>query len=394
MNIAKQNVKNIYPLSPMQEGMLFHFLADRKSQAYFQQTSWRIKGNLDIAAFEASWNDLIRRHDVLRTNFIHTNTDRPLQVVLKEQRIDFTFQDVRHLDEGKQQAFLQRFKEDDRSRPFDLSRDTLMRVRVLRLGEKDYEVVWSHHHILMDGWSVGILLAESLDVYRAFLRGERPNLPPVIPYNRYIQWLEARDAGESKHFWQNYLSGYGQAVVIPETSFLRKDTEDRHEETAFEMDADMVAGLQDLAVCHKVTLNTVVQSILAVLLSRYNNVSDVVFGAVVSGRTYEVAGIERMVGNFINTIPVRIKPRADMTVQDLLQETQKNVLACEPHHHYPLNRILSLSSLNQGILGVVMALANYPLDEQVKKPLDAETLGFEVQEVKTFERTHYDFDIH
>ncbi|MBT7590555.1 MAG: amino acid adenylation domain-containing protein [Candidatus Scalindua sp.] len=394
MDLTKQNVKNIYPLSPMQEGMLFHSLADRESQAYFQQTSWRIQGNLDVATFEASWNELTRRHDVLRTNFIHTNTDRPLQAAFKERRIYFTFQDVRHLDDGKRQAFRQRFKEDDKNRPFDLSRDALMRVGVMRLGEKDYEVVWSHHHILMDGWSVGILLAESLDIYRAFRRGDRPNLPPVIPYSRYIQWLEARDSGESKRFWQDYLSGYGRAVVIPETSFLRKDAEDRHEETSFEIEADMVASLQGLAAHHNVTLNTVVQSVLAVLLSRYNNVPDVVFGAVVSGRTHEVAGIERMVGNFINTIPVRIKPRADMTVQDLLQEAQKDALACEPYHYYPLNRILSLSSLKQGLLGVVMALANYPLDEQVKKSLDAETFGFSVEEVKTFERTHYDFDIH
>ncbi|MFH1123264.1 MAG: condensation domain-containing protein, partial [Pseudomonadota bacterium] len=155
---AEQNVKNVYPLSPMQEGMLFHFLADRNSTAYFQQISWRICGDFDEALFETCWNELVRRHDILRTLFVYTNTDRPLQVVLKERKIHIHSEDLRALGNEARDMFIRRFKADDRVKTFDLSRDILLRVSTLRLGESDHEVLISHHHIIMDGWSMGVLV--------------------------------------------------------------------------------------------------------------------------------------------------------------------------------------------------------------------------------------------
>src|SRR5579862_2129160 len=169
MAIAKANIENIYPLTPLQEGMLFHALLTPASPAYFQQLTWTIRGAIDPARLEASWNELIRRHAVLRTAFVHEGADRPLQIVLKERPIAVTTTDLRDCDDAD--AALARLTRGDRSHPFDLKNDPLLRVALVSMPGGRTELVWSHHHIVLDGWSTGLLLAELVEVYRALSAG-------------------------------------------------------------------------------------------------------------------------------------------------------------------------------------------------------------------------------
>ncbi|OEU67170.1 MAG: hypothetical protein BBJ57_13610 [Desulfobacterales bacterium PC51MH44] len=397
MNLAKENVKNIYTLSPMQEGMLFHFLADKNSTAYSQQISWRINGNLDLALFEAAWNKLIRRHDILRTVFIYKNTDRSLQVVLKEHKIDVYSEDIRNLDHNAQESFIRQFKTENRTRRFDLGREIPMRVSVLQLGNRIYEAILSHHHIIMDGWSLGILIKESLEIYRALRKNQEPKLSPAKPFSQYIKWLETHDTESSNQFWSTYLAGYEHAAVPPQMKIeTGKSSIINHQSSIdFTIDKTTTIGLTNMANRHNVTLNMVLQSIWGILLSIYNDVEDVVFGTVVSGRPPEIPGIEQMVGIFINTIPVRICLRPEITIGELVRKTQEDAVACKPHHYFPLARIQAETLLRNRIIGSLVVMENYPIEEIFsgsRQSMDND-FGFTVERTETFDQTHYDFGI-
>ncbi|MCP5425318.1 MAG: amino acid adenylation domain-containing protein [Gammaproteobacteria bacterium] len=390
MDISKQNVKNLYPLSPMQEGLLFHALADADSPAYFQQIAFTVDGDFDTAVFQAAWNELVRRHDILRTVFVHANVDRPLQVVLKECPVEYRVADIRSLPAAEQPGYCQQAMADERRRGFDLSRDGLLRIQVLRLGEDRYRVIWSYHHILLDGWSLGLAQRELLALYQALRRAQPPALPAPAPYSRYIKWLQGRDAGRSRAFWNDFLKDYRQAATVPVTA----NGPARIEDFFFDLDEHAVRGLKSLAVARQVTLNTVLQSIWALLLARYNAVDDVVFGSIVAGRPSEVPGIEQMVGLFINLVAVRIRPRGGLRFSELLQDVQRDSLDSEPHQHYPFSQVQADSALPQGLIGTALLLENYPAERQVTASSDGQSaLGFDVSDIQIFDQGHFDFVI-
>ena len=390
MEITAENIKNIYALAPMQEGMLFHWLANRGSPAYFQQLAYQVAGSLDSRSFQDAWSELARRHDILRTIFVHTQTERPVQVVLKERAATVAFQDLRGLAPEAQRAFRNRFKEADRTKAFDLGRDMLMRLSVLQIEEQRYEMVWSHHHILLDGWSAGILQKEFLTIYTALKEGKCPDLPPAIPYSRYIKWRETRDFAASRQFWKDALAGYDAVATVPQAAVQRPAG--GRQEFSFSLGTELSRALASISARHGVTLNTILESLWAILLARYNNVSDVVFGKVVSGRPAGIPGIEEAVGLFINTIPVRIRPLAERTFADLLAEVQRDALAAEPHHYLPLAEAQAASPLSHQLIGTLYSLENFPAGEEWKNSGRAGT-GLVVESAEIFEQTHYEFDI-
>ncbi|MGN7824286.1 amino acid adenylation domain-containing protein, partial [Chitinophaga sp. 22536] len=206
---SEHALENIYPLSPMQEGMLFHALYDREGDQYFEQLSCRLQGRLDIAAVEHAMNGIIARYAILRTQFVHEGYERPLQIVYGGRRMKVSYEDMREacVQEGTV-AVVDRIRQQDRSRKFDLGRDVLMRVTVLRLAASAYELIWSYHHVLMDGWCMGIIMRDFKALYQQYSRGSEVLLPAVRPYGDYISWLEERDAALSAQYWKEYLSGF------------------------------------------------------------------------------------------------------------------------------------------------------------------------------------------
>jgi len=219
--IAKADVKNIYPLSPMQEGMLFHALHDAGG-AYIEQLSYRIVGNIDLNLFRAAWEELVRRHDVLRTIFVHKDVPRPLQIVLNRWRVDFSTVELRGTARDEAESRISVIKEQDRATPFNLAKGPLMRVRVLSLADNEAEVVWSHHHIILDGWSAGIVQGELLEIYAALKQGRGHTLAASAPFSGYITWIGKQDQEASRRFWQNYLKGYTNTAGIPRFTLRRE----------------------------------------------------------------------------------------------------------------------------------------------------------------------------
>ena len=188
---------SMYPLSPMQEGMLFQALMEPQSSAYFEQMSFVIQGSLHEAYLEKSLSLLMKRYDIFRTVFMYEELERPLQIVLKKRNPSIVFEDFTGLTEDEIQISVERFKQLDREQGFDLTKDVLLRIAVLRTGERRYEIVWSHHHILMDGWCMGIVLKEFFDMYAQLCSGKSIDLPAVKPYIYFIEWLKEQDREEA-----------------------------------------------------------------------------------------------------------------------------------------------------------------------------------------------------
>ncbi len=394
---AQYPVEDIYRLTPMQEGMLFHALYDNHSASYFEQTSYRLQGNLDIPTMEKSLNLLLERHAILRTAFVHEGLETPLQVVLKQRKVDFQYRDLSGLggEEEKKQA-VKEFKDTDRGRLFDLGKDVLMRVTVLQLDETGYEVVWSFHHILMDGWCVGILNAEFLEIYNSFLEKRGYNLPAIVPYASYIQWLTRQNRDISASYWRDYLGGYDEAAVVPGSGLpVPAGTAYRKEEHIFAFDSETTALLNRVAANNHVTMNHIAQALWGILLTGYNNRPDAVFGAVVSGRPFELEGVETIVGLFINTVPVRVRYNTGSTFKQLLKCVQEDAIEGEPHHYYPLAEIQAHSDLKQHLLNHLFVFENYPVADQIEgyESEGPSQSTLQLSNVEVFEQTNYDLNV-
>jgi len=394
---TKGKIKDIYPLSPMQEGMFFHHLYDKSSFAYFEQVSYRMNGKLNIPYVEKSLNELLKRHDILRTAFIQKQGKRLLQAVLKEREIDFFYKDISKKDDKSD--YLIQFKEEDKKRSFNLSKDVLMRVSIFKTGDAEYEFTWSFHHILIDGWCIGILISEFFEIYHSFLENRPYRLPEVKQYKTYIQWLEKQDKEISKNYWRNYLDGNEEAVVIPgRISFKAVDSVYKQQKAVFQLEEEKTDRLNHLTVRNNVTLNTLIQAVWGVLLGKYNGKTDVVFGAVVSGRPPEIEGSESMVGLFINTIPVRLKYEADISFSELLKKNHEEAIDTRPHHYYPLADIQSESTLKQNLLHHILVFENYPVAPNIegisKRSEEKEKqIALKLSNVNTYEQSNYDLHI-
>jgi amino acid adenylation domain-containing protein/non-ribosomal peptide synthase protein (TIGR01720 family) len=385
------DIEDVYTLSPMQEGLLFHSLLDTESNQYFEQITYQLKGDLDISALENSLNDLMQRHDILRTLFLHEEFERPIQVVLKQRNIDFTYLDVREeLIETSKEDLLKLYLEEDKQDNFNLSSSVLMRVKILQTATNEYEFIWSHHHILMDGWCMGILISEFNDFYVQNTLGESPHMAPVHPYSNYITWLEKRTKAASENFWNNYLEGYENLASIHtnKKSSLNDGKRQLKTET-LTLGKDHTDLLRQVSSTNGVTINTIIQVAWAILLSKYNNNSDVAFGAVVSGRPASVEGIENMIGLFINTVPVRMTFNSEDNIKSLLLASQEKAIESEPHHYHPLSEIQAVSSLGRDLIDHILIFENYPISDEISSE-ETNDLGFSVTNVNIFEETNYD----
>ena len=396
---TKGNIKDIYTLTPMQEGMLFHSLVDTSS-AYFQQMSYRVAGEVDVDKVERGLELLFHRYDILRTAFVHENQERPLQVVLKDRPPEFRYEQLPPRSGPEElERLVEAFKRKDRYRSFDLTREVLMRLAVLRLGPEEYEFVWSYHHILMDGWCIGILVGDFLEIYRGLLSGAAPRLPEVKPYRAYLQWLEERDKATARRYWGHYLEGFEEATVIPRPATGSGNIETGYSNTLHvtTLPPQESNFLERLVMTTNVTMNTAVHCLWGLVLSRYNNTPDVAFGAVVSGRPSQIDGVERMVGLFINTVPVRIPLEGVSTFEELLVNVQERAVRAEPHHYFHLAEIQAESYLKQQLLDHILIFENYPVARQLEgEPDTAEAPasgGMQLSKVEVFEQTNYDFNI-
>ncbi|HVB37843.1 MAG TPA: amino acid adenylation domain-containing protein, partial [Vicinamibacterales bacterium] len=384
--VSPSAVADICPLAPLQEGLLFHGLSAPETRAYVEQTGYRLQGALDSACFEAAWQSLLDRHAHLRAAIWTQGVDQPVQAIPRQRRLEYRCEDWRDRPAAEQQAQLAAFREADRARGFDFARDVLLRVAVFRTGEATHEVVWTFHHLLLDGWSVAILTAELEAIYAALAAGDTPALPPATPYRRYLEWLAAQDRAAGRAHWTAALGDYeSPATVMPDGRRPASDTGVRRLQSWALGDEETLA-LETWARAAGVTVGTALQTLWGLLLGRYTGKSDVVFGTTVAGRPAVLPDVERMVGLFINTLPVRVRWADDERVSDVARRVQAAALAREPHAALPLWEIQSASPLGGALFDHVLIVENYPLGHAVP---DGQRTTWAVEAVDAVEEMHY-----
>ncbi|RKH02615.1 amino acid adenylation domain-containing protein, partial [Corallococcus sp. CA047B] len=376
--------QDLYPLSPMQQGMLFQVLLNPGAGEYFEQITWAIHSRLDVPAFHAAWQALIARHPVLRTSFHREGLEEPLQVVHPDAALPWRELDWRGLSAEDQEAHLQAFLAEDRAQGFDLSHPPLMRFAVMRLDGDVHRVVWSFHHLLLDGWSLGLLLEE---LFAPTARTVRP----APPYRDYIAWLGRQDLTLAETHWRADLAGFSAPTPLPgERRSAPRDAVPAKVERTWVMPAALTARFQDFARRHQLTPNTVVQAAWALLLGRYSGEADVVFGTTVAGRPTDLPGAEAMVGLFINTLPVRVALPPEARVVPWLQGLQARQADLRQHEHSPLVRIQGWSELPRGVplFNSLLVFENW-LDSAVRE----RTSGLDLRDIRGLERTTYPLNI-
>ncbi|MCP3738294.1 amino acid adenylation domain-containing protein [Rossellomorea sp. BNER] len=383
-------VEKVYDLSPMQEGMLYHSLLQEETETYFQQVDFSIRGNLDIQVFEQSIQMLIQRHDILRTNFVYRKIKKPQQVVLNHRKVPFHYMDLSDQSDKEFLNLIQSFLEEDRQCGFDLRKESLMRFAVFKKDENDFRVVWSYHHILLDGWSIGIVMNELLQLYSSLVN-ERPiQLEKVKPYKDFIDWLKIQDYEESLAYWKQFLQGYQERALIPMKP--NRVENDNYKTVHFTLGEEMTKEMVHFSKQHHVTLNIIFQTIWGVLLQRYTHQEDVVFGMVQSGRTAPIQGIEKMVGLFINTVPVRID-KSHGSFLELARELQKQFFTSEKHGFCPLYEIQNQSVQKQEIFDHILVFENVPLDKGAENNLYHQGQMLKISDVTSFAQTNYPLTI-
>jgi bacitracin synthase 3 len=388
-------IEDVYSLSPMQEGLYFIALSYTQSSAYFVQLGYRVAGRLDEMKMQESYKELITRHAVLRTVFRNDiNTDL-LQIVRSEAKPDFRFIDISIKSKDEQVTYLKEYWLKDRLEGFDLTKGQLIRLTVLRLSEEEHQMVWSNHHLILDGWSSSAMRAEFDKLYESKVRGLEYKLPILKPYSDYIAWLSKFDKESCNCYWREYLEGYDSLSSIPADK-IKKDKDKfsviNHE---FKIPEQITKQIQLTAIKYKCTLNTIMQSVWGILLSRYNNTNDVVFGSVVSGRPTLLKGAQDIFGLFINTVPQRIRYQTETRFSDLIQIVQQSFIEGEPFHHMNLAEVQSLSQIGSGLLDHLMVFENYPISGNtlgIEEDVEG-LLNVEVGSSEVFEQLNYDFSL-
>ncbi|QQP77975.1 amino acid adenylation domain-containing protein [Bacillus sp. TK-2] len=383
-------IEKIYPLANMQKGMLFHALEDKNSSMYFEQIVMDIKGTVDVDILEKSFNTIMRRHEILRAAFEYELVEEPRHVILQDRKVGFKYYDIQDESIEQKTKFIENYLQNDKQKGFNLSEDTLMRISLIQMNQDSYKLVWSHHHILLDGWCLGIILGELFDVYGRKMKGEDSHLAEPTPYSDYIRWLEEQDKEEGLAHWKSYLDGYEEQAQVPK--ILNKVNEYKRKEKMIEFSKEMTRNIIQLANRNQVTFNTVLQAIWGILLARYNNIEDVVFGTVVSGREAKVEGIEAMVGLFINTIPTRVKMEKDSSFKEVLRNVQDESIENNKYNYINLAEIQSLHDLKRNLIDHVMVFQNYSLDDSSFNHAESNT-GFMCQNIRGEEQTNYGFNI-
>ncbi|HEY0739781.1 MAG TPA: amino acid adenylation domain-containing protein [Herpetosiphonaceae bacterium] len=381
-------IEDIYELSPLQQGFLFHTLYTPDTRAYFEQFVWTLRGELSSAAFERAWQQVVAHHPILRSSFHWQDLDNPVQAVHQQVTLPIALHDWRAVPGAEQPVRLEAYLAADRALGFDLEQPPLMRLALIQIGVSTWYLVWSYHHLLLDGWSMSALLKDVFLAYEAARHGQTIELEPVRPYGDYIDWLQQQDQAATEAFWRATLKGFSAPTPLiasqPDSS---ASPEERYHEQRFQLAQETTAALQALARQHQITLSTIFQAAWALLLHRYSGEDDVVFGTTVSGRPADLLGFASMIGLFINTLPLRVRLPSDVTLLGWLKQLQEHQFDLRDYEHSSLVQVQGWSDVPRGLplFESIVVFENFPLD----RSLPELSRSLEIEWARTVQHSSY-----
>ncbi|MFZ1289536.1 MAG: amino acid adenylation domain-containing protein [Melioribacteraceae bacterium] len=391
MSKQNKNIESIYELTPMQQGMLFHSIYNPNSKNYFEQLSVTISGELNIDDFKQAWILILKKYNILRTSFIYKKLDKMFQVVHNDVELPFIFFDWTSQSKDIQKTELNNYFELDKEKGFSLNKAPLMRISLIRLFEKKYKLIWSHHHILFDGWSLPIVLRDLFKFYESLLNKTKIQLEYTRPYHDYIKYLQNINKENDLLFWKNYLKDFKEKtpLIVDKIPFYNESSE--YKKISISLDKDISEKILMFVRAHKLTLNTVLQSCWAILLHKYSRTNDIVFGATFSGRPAALEYSESMVGLFINTLPVRAKIDPQMSILEWIKQFNLSVLELKDHEHTALVEIQRNCEIpsKQNLFDSLFVFENYPADESLINSF----ANLKFSEFSSFEQTNYPLTI-
>ncbi|MCP5046716.1 MAG: AMP-binding protein, partial [bacterium] len=400
-----KNIEDIIALTPMQEGMLVHYLKEPGSGHYFEQLSLTMRGPIDFKCFKQAWNTVVKTNAMLRTRFKWKKVKIPVQIILKNHSVPVVFHDLSTGDINDKCQSLKEIKDQDRIGGFDLN-SVPFRITLCKIEEQQYEMIISNHHVLYDGWSNRIILEDFFSAYHRLARGESPPKPYRQQYKEFVNQIRRLDTGKQQNYWRNYLKGFDEK---PELSIKRKRSKKENRtgsgngycKTRFS-----TVEREDLELftrSHKVTLSGLIYSAWGLLLQRYNNQPDIIFGTTVSGRSLDIKGIEDIVGLFINTIPLRVRSSTSTgitgnrreIVEDFLTRLTKELRERESCEHTSLVEIKDYGKVEfEGeLFDTIVVVENYPLDKVLFEKSDNSASSLSVDSFSMVEMTHYDLTV-
>jgi amino acid adenylation domain-containing protein/non-ribosomal peptide synthase protein (TIGR01720 family) len=366
---GRGEIEDVYPLSPMQ--LLFYSMDASDSRLGSEQWHFLLSGPLDASALQRAWQRVILRHPILRTAFVSEGLRVPLQIVHRVAAQPWAEQDWRGATPAEQEARLQAFLNADRELAFDLAAAPLSRVTLLRVADDACHMVWSTHHLHVDGWSWPLIFGDLGRYYEVERQCGAAPTEPTCGYRRYIEWLDGRTGEQSEPFWRRMLRG----LTSPTPLEFAKDSggappaSDPFVEESARLSSEDTARLQAFCREHQLTLNTLVQAAWAMLLGHVGGRDDVVFGAAFSGRPAEIPGIESMVGPCVNNVPIRISLRGGEPFLEWLSEVQRTQFEISEHQYVPLHKIQDWSEVppRYRLFDSLLVFQNYVADEATRR---------------------------
>ncbi|WP_432409136.1 non-ribosomal peptide synthetase [Wukongibacter sp. M2B1] len=387
--LDRNNVEDIQTLTPLQEGMLFHYLRSKESRQYLEQMCLNLSGIIDIKNIKETFSFLQRENEILRSVFRWENMERPVQIILKEHPLEFCEYDLTAIPLNKIEDKLEEIKENDRNENLDIEVQPF-RITLCKIAEDSIEMIISFHHILYDGWSNGIIIKEFSDIYNCLCQELEPSIKIKTRYREFKRKVSEQEKGQQENYWRRYLSGFNEKTKLPR--IIKKSQEilriTNHTQILSE---EVTKKLRGFSREQEITIAELLYGVWGVILCRYSNSRDVVFGTTVSGRTPDIEGIEEMVGLFINTIPLRVTIDNDEDVIDYLRKLNINIREREEYENTSLVDIRKYSEINtrKVLFDSIVVIENYPVDKRI----NAEDSNIKIILKNMWEMTSYDFTL-
>ncbi|MBO9730364.1 MAG: amino acid adenylation domain-containing protein [Chitinophaga sp.] len=362
-------LSGVYRLSPLQEGLLFHGLYDESGGAYVEQFRCEV-GGLDETAFIRSWEYLLRQHSILRSSFYADVFDIPVLAVYHQCTLPLQHLDYRGKSEAEQQLLITAYLQADREAGFDFQQAPLMRFALIRLDESRHEMIWTFHHLILDGWSTPVLMEAFLQIYERVLAGAAVPVLTEDRYEDYIRYIAAQDKDASVSYWKGYLENITEGCLLPfiKDTAIRTKGIGEYKEQLLWLDKEQSEQVTAFCSRHHLTVNTLMQAVWSYILSQYTGSSRITYGVTVSGRPEDLPGVEKRVGLYINTLPFHMEIVEDQPILTWLAEVQAEMLRGSRFQYNSLSALQGFTPVKGDLFDTMITFQNYPVTEVTTSP--------------------------